>query len=218
MPPLGGAGDHRVGGGAGPPTTFSSEIYPPERLPPGCSLGSPPPPTPNLHPPGLLPPGSSLGLPPHPIPTSTPRGSCPPGPLRGAPSPNPHPWEGDDRGDVKPLGGAAHHGSPPPSGHRSVVKSSPSAGWLHCGPVGPGRCGRGGGGLWFRRNHGSPFPPLRCRAALTWRRGLAPLCKVAVAFLCEGVTRSPAISKTWIASSRNPRYINCSAPKDLPMW
>ena len=147
-----------------------------------------------------------------------PRGSCPPGPLRGAPPPNPHHWEGDDRGDVKPLGGAAHDGSPPPSGHRSVVKSSPSAGWLHCGPVGPGRCGRGGGELWFRRNHGSPFPPLRCRAALTWRRGLAPLRKFAVAFLREGVTRSPAISRTSIASSRNPRLINCSAPKDLPMW
>ena len=89
VPPLGGAGDHRVGGGAGPPTTFSTRftlrsVCPPGALwgvppthsqppPPGAPaprvlFGAPSPPNPNLHPPGLLPPGSSLGYSPHPSP------------------------------------------------------------------------------------------------------------------------------------------------------
>ena len=75
-----------------------------------------------LAPPGAHAPRVLLGVPPHPIPTSTPRGACPPGSF---PAPS-HPWEGDDRGVARPLGGVAHHGSPSPTppmpGHLDVVE------------------------------------------------------------------------------------------------
>ena len=146
MPLLRGAGDHRSGGGAGPPnnflgcglsaclsralaTTWSGEGRGPRPIfaslrgacPPGPLLGYPPtqsqPPPPGAPAPRVL-----FGVPPHPIPTSTPRGACPPGSF---PAPS-HPWEGDDRGVARPLGGVAHHGSPSPTppmpGHLDVVE------------------------------------------------------------------------------------------------
>ena len=50
-------------------------------------------------------------------------------------------------------------------------------------------------------HHGSPLSPLRCRATLTWWRGLASPRNIVEAISRRGVTRSPALAIDSLISS-----------------
>ena len=152
---------HRGRGGAPDYCFFPGSI---------CSLVIPPYPP---FPPGRLPPGSSLGY---------------------------HPSQSQTLGRgmtvvlAKPFGGVASPRISPSPGPPSVPRQTVTqvAVWWEGADGGPWPLGAGaGGGPWRYLAAALLFPPLRCRATLTWWRGLASPRAFAVCWRARGGDQEP---------------------------